>query len=454
MTMNRRIQDLVQAGIIQRIKAHKFILDDEGEVTDKSAAHYALTENAKMLMLQSIRRYSSIADMKKRLHPVHFRDFRPIFPKRADKGPKDVDYVRTLDEMDTGYDDFAAYRVGIQHLERHKFVILKQNALLTLDKADKAAAIRNLPDDEFSITYKLLKTGRTGGSPYVLHGNCLLPLVRPVHDIVLEHGKLIYLDYGTQEIRLLAYQSQDANLLSAVLYEPDLNQFFQKDVFKGISNGLSKVYRSAISYGANGFDDDLIETTRLYLRENNINIDPLYFLQRHFRAFNELFPQIEVYREEIAQQWLTDGIIFAPGGIKRGIDEELLKKDGTPSIAELRKKGLNHMVQGLGAWIARRLIAGAVHLKYAQLLIPIHDGFIFYLPNDHITEALTEAHKLMDQAADVVPVPTPHKIEWVWDSNGPLDITDYVNQYELGSSSGILSVPTIIPACQSEGMLV
>jgi hypothetical protein len=457
-TMSRRIQQLVEIGMIKRIKEHYFNLDDQ-EGGKHEAAHYALTEDAMMLMLQSDRGYSSISDMKKRSHPVYRRDYRPTFPptpkiksesKKLKRGckPKAIapeltpaEIKQHVLDMDTGRDDYLPFLQGLKHLEQIPFVILKQNALFTLNKAGKAAGIRNLPSDSFKFIHKLLATGRVQNVPYVYHGNSLLRFTRPAYDIHLEHGVMVYLDYGTQEIRLLAHQSQDSNLLSAVMYEPDLNAYFQEEVFKDASKSLSKTLRSAISYGSKGYGKELLETTIQFMKESNLSGNPKHLIRKYFKAFTEMFPDVEVYREEVAQEWLSDGIIIAPGGIKRGFDDELLKNDGTPSISELRKKGLSHLVQGMGAWIARKIIADSVNLKHAQLLIPVHDGFIFYLPNENMAEAYSEARSLMERAAcEVVPVPMPHKIEWVWGQNGPINVYDFESRFKHNDSGTITAV--------------
>ena len=418
--------------MIQRIKNHLFTFDKNGKERIE-AAHYKLSDEAMMLMLQSNRGYSSISDMKKRKHSTNLLEGRPAYAIdfRQDSVQENrlkselLEAIRQIESMDTGLDDYREFSLGLQQLETVEFQIFKHYALSTLNKAGKAAGILNLPGGCFYAHYKLLKSGRIQSIPYLLYGNSFLRFLRPSFDKHLEYGKLMYLDYATQEIRLLAVKSNDSNLLDLVMYEPDLNAFFQEQIFNGIDKSLSKRLRSAWSYGSRG-GGKLIEPTRDYLKSIKSEERPAAFIRRHFRALDHAFPAVAVYREEIAQQWLSDGFLIAPGGIKRGLDDGVLKKDGTPSIAKLRRKGLSHVVQGYGAWIARRLIADARYMKDAILLFPVHDGFVFYLPNDHLTSAYLEARKLMDKAAsDVVPVPMPHKIEWVWGQDGPIDVLEF-----------------------------
>lgn len=437
-SMRRRVNQLLEIGMIKRIKNHFFDMDnpDKGK---HQAAHYVLTDEARMLMLQSGRGYKSFSDMKKRLHPVYMREYRPAFSmetnimKESSETPEAIrfDVQRQVKEMDTGRDDFKDFLAGKERLEEFEFVILKHYALSTLNKAGKAAAIRNLPADNFNITYKLLKSGRVHPIPHLLHGNSFLQYLRPKFDIHLEYGKLMYLDYGTQEIRLLAIKSNDPGLLDLALYEPDLNRYFQREIFKGIPTNLSKRYRSGWSYGSQG-GGKLIEPTKEYLKDTNFNGSAKDFIKHHFKALDIAFPEVAVYREEIAQQWLTDGFLIAPGGIKRGLDKGVLNKEGTPSIDKVRRKGLSHIVQGYGAWLARRIIADSLKLEHAILLFPVHDGFVFYLPNDNVESAYHEARNLLAKTAeDLVAVPMPHKIEWVWDSTGPMQVDAFEMEMKL-----------------------
>jgi len=437
-TIAIRIQSLVAAGLIKRIKDHVYRLDDNKNPTDVEAAHYALTYEGELLLERSRRGYSSVADFRKRLHPIYLHEYHPSYYRKTIPKAYPSNYHCEWLEKDPGNSEFQGFMQGLRHIENIEFHELKLHALATLDKAKKASTIRNHPACDFHLAYKPAKSGRLIVQPHITLGSSFLKRMRPAFDVNLQAGTIVYLDYSTQEIRLLAHYSQDPAMLDLVQNEPNLNKYFQQQIFGGVDKGLSKRYRSAWSYGSEG-GGKLIEQTRDYLREHNIQASPIKFARHYFDILDQHFPRVYEYRETIASQWISDGFLIAPGGIRRDIGDDVRKKDGTPNQGKILRKGLSHITQGAGAWIARRIVAAAPHLHYAKLLIPVHDGFVFYLPNECLSDAYQEACTVMSVSTKgVVPFEMPFKLEWACNQLGSINVREFESTYRIDNRPIIL----------------
>jgi len=408
-TMRRRIQELLDHGII--------IIAEPGNKKEHIPPFYTFPTDQISLILGSKKGYFTKAEYSRRTNPIIFHQYQhPAYAKHSLIRPSCAYESQNFDLLpDNEFE--TQFILGIDDLTSRHLRFLKTPSLITNQNPNKRASIVNLPNRDFKIDYRILRTGRIQSQPHVFRGNTVTKFIRPAHDPLLEKGITFYLDYSTQEIRLLANLTRDLRLLRLLKTEADLNRWFQDDAFGGISDSLSKKYRSAWSYGCEG--GSLKSVTQNYLSSINSNQHPYFFAKSKMDRLNHEFPTVPVYRRLLAEKWLSEGRLINRSGIIRELDQDVRNKNGKVSEEKVIHKCLSHMVQGDGAWITRRIVANAPQLDVAELILPVHDGFIFYCPNEHITEGLKETQNLLTQAAqEVSDVTMPFKLEWAMDNTG------------------------------------
>ena len=420
-TMRRRIQELLDYGII--------IVAEPGNRKEHIPPFYTFSPDQISLILASKKGFFTKAEYSRRTNPIILHQYQhPAYAKHSLIRPSWANVSQNFELLPDNEFEIQ-FMLGIDDLTSRHLRFLKTPSLITNQNPNRRKSIVSLPDRDFKIDYRILRTGRIQSQPHVFRGNTVTKFIRPAHDPLLERGITFYLDYSTQEIRLLANLTQDLRLLHLLKTETDLNRWFREDAFGGISDSLSKKYRSAWSYGCEG--GSLKSVTQDYLSSINSNQHPYFFAKSRMDRLNHEFPTVPVYRSLLAEKWLSDGRLINRSGIIRLLDQDVRNKNGKVSEEKVIHKCLSHMVQGDGAWITRRIIANAPQLEVAELILPVHDGFIFYCPINHIAEGLKETQILLTTAArEVSKVPIPFILEWAMNNTGYItpEILEYMDR--------------------------
>jgi hypothetical protein len=271
----------------------------------------------------------------------------------------------------------------------------------------------HLPRGSFCVRYRPLKTGRLQSVPHTYIGKELIHYFRPIDDPDLKHGYLFSLDFSQQELRLLAELSGDLLLVQLAQHNGDIfKQIMQRSNTSIQLHGCYKVAMYSFIYGSDGW------ALKEYLDKKH-GFDPNHLaIARHFGdSLKSMFPGIGYYQSHLVDELCHYHQITAPGGVIRvaGSEEGELTRLGRVNIRWARKIALSHVVQGAGAWITRKVVTGSVNLKESYLLMPVHDGFVFYSQSDNPGRAIIEARKLLQTCAnEVAPhIQMPIKCEWI-----------------------------------------
>ncbi len=423
-TMHRRIRELIDAGII--------MISDPGIMLQHIPPFYSFPQDQLSLILGSPKGYCTKAEYSRRTKSLDIRGYHHWnYYSRCTSVNTSMPESTSFDIL-PGTEEDIEFLKGLELLRAIPFRFLKTLSMVANSNPNKSSSIKSMPDREFNIDYYLLRTGRIQSIPHVYRGKSVTQFIRPAWDPYLEKGMLFCLDYSTQEIRLLAKATQDQQLLAVVHNEANLNQYFSQNILGGIPDSLSKIYRSAWSYGCSGAS--LKTATGKYLKSIRSWKHPYFYSIKLIERLNREFPTVSVFREQLAQRWISDGILINSSGITRSLDEHVRLKNGSVSEEKVLRKCLSHIVQGDGAWIMRKIIAASQHSQYVKLVLPVHDGFIFYCKNDNRAEAIKEAALLLNNAAsEVTKIPMPFKMEWAIDRSGYLPVHNQFDEFSDGN---------------------
>ncbi|MFC1547702.1 DNA polymerase [Candidatus Neomarinimicrobiota bacterium] len=310
---------------------------------------------------------------------------------------------------------------GLDQLQSYRYIFRRDLAVDDLSYPVWHRRTLHLPPNIFKVIFRALRSGRLQSIPHTYVGKKVLPYLRPESDPDLQDGFLISFDYSDQELRLLAQYCKDH-----LLYQwAQSDERLRDKVFNALQTQLPMEYRKiavyAVSYGSEGyaiFDAMIDDRWELGMTGKEIYA----ISKRLVKDIQTTFPGMDQFHRSLMELFMRDNQITAPGGAKRIADPEKGNDSGVcVSEKRARRIALSHYIQGAGAWITRKIVTGAVDLRYARLFMPIHDGFIFYIPKDHVEVGLDEARTLMRECAgEVAPdVVMPFKIEWAAFQNQP-----------------------------------
>jgi DNA polymerase I-like protein with 3'-5' exonuclease and polymerase domains len=131
------------------------------------------------------------------------------------------------------------------------------------------------------------------------------------------------------------------------------------------------------------------------------------------KEINELYTDIKLYQQSISDEFIRNGSITNSGGVVRFPENEDLTNKGIVNRGFANRVGLSHIIQGEGAKIARDIVTASKNLRFSNLHIPIHDGFVFYTDTD-VDLAVIEATELMRECSGI---DIPVKMEWSRSNN-------------------------------------
>jgi len=301
-------------------------------------------------------------------------------------------------------DEIDKYIDALQGLEDRQYFLARIAAYQDGVWKDEDK-LGNLPARKFFIQYYPLKSGRLQPNPHVYGSKLLRPYLRPANDIALKRGSLISLDFSKQELRLLTYFSEDPlllelckedNFFDELLEAVGATDFEEYLVELGVDKikQHKKAAMYSYIYGSDGYNlsnelykefieqfdwDSCIEEERkeqLSKRGKQYHRAARDFIEK----LESRLDSVRELRAVKAKEFEEQGYIEAPGGVRR-YEQNDDKRTGSKDY--YRTKSLSHYIQGAGAYIARKIILEANKDSRYQMHLPVHDGFIYYVWNDH-----------------------------------------------------------------------
>lgn len=207
-------------------------------------------------------------------------------------------------------------------------------------------------------------------SRIILRQPSLQNLRRVNRDIIIpdENMSLLYIDYSQFEAGILASLSEDEKLIE--LYNTDIyTDLAEKVIGDKEKRGDAKILFYRYMYG----DDTLSKKAKEYFKE---------------------FKQLDVFRSNIDRQISEKGKI----GTVEGNYRCSLENDEY-------SWSLSHLIQSTASLIYKKaLISVKENLKYAEFLIPMHDGTLYQIPDFYLEEYKEVIKKIyLDEFKKVCP---------------------------------------------------
>jgi DNA polymerase-1 len=197
-------------------------------------------------------------------------------------------------------------------------------------------------------------------------------LAQNLRKIFIPEENFIFLiaDYSQIELRILAYLSQDENLISAFKNNLDIHSQTAKIVFGSDSSEnrrKAKIINFGIAYGIS--PKGLAERLLISISE----------AQRLIERFYYFYPQVKKYKEEMINFARTYSYVETLFGRKRFLPEINYQSYREKSLAE--RIAVNHPIQGLAADIFKKALVEIDDEIYknkmtAYLVLAIHDELI------------------------------------------------------------------------------
>ncbi len=228
---------------------------------------------------------------------------------------------------------------------------------------------------------------------------------------------LVSADYSQIELRILAHLSGEAVLLDAYNNSQDVHTLtaqllFEKEEVTADERRLGKTINFGVIYGMGA---------QRFAREANVSLaDGKQFIER----FNQKYPQVFDYLEQIKKQAISQGYVetllgrrryfnFMSGSLQKlkGYSIEDIKLEKLKSIgqldAQLLRAAANAPIQGSSAdiiKIAMIKLDEILQQSEARLLLQVHDELVFEIP-PHEWEALQPQIKSTMENAIQLDVP-------------------------------------------------
>lgn len=284
--------------------------------------------------------------------------------------------------------------------------------LITLQKLWRHAM--QVPSGPIYTTYRPAASGRVQASKYPLQG--VKKELRPYFRSVRHPDWPVYsLDYKTFEIWLAQYLSKDPRLL-VDLQSGDIYKVNQGLLGDSISRNQAKALLNAVLNGAG----KRTVSTNLYGWDNDFH-EPggEKAAQAHLEALKGRYKGLTTFLNDTTLKIVDAGYAETWDGIKRrdlrsNNDWKTIRQsesEGKKVPAKLaapvtpylvRKTGISHEIQGLGAAIMRMVLLlthnrrGCEHF---EVLMPIHDSLLVAIDPEHLDEVLKHLTKVMERIA-------------------------------------------------------
>jgi len=402
-TFQRLLRQLKDDGLIK--------IDMYGDRTTHHAHHYVPTPKCHELIRASLKAYWTYNDYQRKRnsitkgHPNLNGDYHI---------PEQDHYAEWL-EMLPSAKATDQFMDGLVELESHPLIYRRYEANQHPAMMKRLFQLRNLPKGPFKVHYRPLNSGRLQSVPHTYIGKALVPFIRPAKDPHLNDGILFSLDFSSQELRILASKLPPSSPIHVWAQNPE-NHFAELLNIYDIKmpEKLWKGFMYSFLYGSQG---SALKDALSYEQALGMGHFTRWGAARSIIGeFTAKVPEVILLREQLSEEFSQNKAITAPGGVTRIVDNaEDLTQRGTVRKNRARSIPLSHVIQGMGAYMAREIVARSTGLSYCRLHMPIHDGFVFYCKSSLFKEALDEAETLLTGVAeDLVPgIVFPHKIEWV-----------------------------------------
>lgn len=280
------------------------------------------------------------------------------------------------------------------------------------------------PDDHYAIranfNQTVAKTGRLSSSnPNLQNVPARGELGAQIRSLFVARPgrKLIVCDYSQLELRLLAHYSGDDHLLDAFTNNLDLHTLTgsrqagmtYEELAKRVEDGdaeaklLRTIGKSAnfgLSYGMGA------KKYQIYLLVNNGMFFELDEVQRQIDGFNQAYPRLYEWKQEIFEKVRKQGYVRTLSGRKRRLPEIWSEDVWEQRTAE--RQAVNVHAQGGGADImgmAMVKVQERVRPYGAYILVQVHDELVVEAPEDHAEEVLEVVKSTMVEVNKVLRCP-------------------------------------------------
>ncbi|PCH57388.1 MAG: DNA polymerase I, partial [Legionellales bacterium] len=210
-------------------------------------------------------------------------------------------------------------------------------------------------------------------------------------------SKIVAADYSQIELRIMAYLSQDPNLLAAFAAHDDVHAATAAEVFAITAEQVTVAQRSkakainfGLIYGMSAFG--LAKQLKVSRSEAQDYID-LYFAR---------FPQVKAFMQQTRELAARDGYVSTIFGRKLYLTDINAKNGIRRKAAE--RAAINAPMQGSCADIVKRaMLDVAAWIKTENLpikmLLQVHDEIVFEIPDALVASASDKIVNIMQDAA-------------------------------------------------------
>lgn len=196
--------------------------------------------------------------------------------------------------------------------------------------------------------------------------------------------KLVRGDFNQLDFRTLAAITQDPILFSALKAGKKIHQVTQEEL--GIEYKMAKIANFSVMFGAEAWT---------LASELGITIDEATnFIERYFKKF----PGIKKYQDDMAEIIRRDKKVTIPfeNRVRRidamYVENKRIQKEGI-------KEGTNLPVQGLEAYVCKKVMLDLHYKHHAPMLLQVHDEIIFEIEN---SQAVAYAHWLKEYVPTII----------------------------------------------------
>ena len=201
-------------------------------------------------------------------------------------------------------------------------------------------------------------------------------------------------DYSQIELRVLAYLSQDKNLIDAFLYNRDIHQETAAALFDVPLDQVSSQQRQigkrinfSVLYGMTPFG--LSQDLKIPFKDAKQYIDK-YFAK---------YPEVGAWMEKVIVDTKHQGYVTTLWGKRRYISA--IYEKNRSLYEEARRVAINTVAQGTAADIMKQ---GMLQLHQlfkdeksgAQILLQIHDELVISVPEDHVEITQSKVKKVLE----------------------------------------------------------
>lgn len=168
-------------------------------------------------------------------------------------------------------------------------------------------------------------------------------------------GTFTHADYSQQELRILAYMSQDREMLRAYEDHEDIHQL-TADLMR-IPRKIAKNVGFAMIYG--GTPQTIRSTAKIRDIKLCYNL-----LDKWFSAFKGASEWIKGTQQEGLRNGYVDTLFGRRIGLPLGFEND----------EAIKRKAVNYIIQGTGAEITKRAL---IMCKHLPLVVTVHDSLMF-----------------------------------------------------------------------------